>query len=119
MKRTKVGQDLIKGMEELIDHARGKITLRTSELEIPEPPKQFSKTEIAKIRHVFRVSQSVFARMLNVDDATVRAWEQGRNTPSGGSARLLEIAKRDPDVFRRLIDQNGSSSRRERRAAEG
>lgn len=104
MKKTKIGQELIKSMGEIVEHSRGKITLRTSEAEIPDPPKQFTKTDIAKIRKTFRVSQSVFARMLNVDDATVKAWEQGRNIPSGGSARLLEIAVREPGVFRRLID---------------
>ena len=52
--------------------------------------------EMKKLREeVFQISQPVFASLLNVKPATVRAWEQGQRTPDGAPARLLEILSND------------------------
>lgn len=46
-----------------------------------------------------RVSQPVFAGMLNASNSTVRAWEQGAREPDGPTLRLLEIAEKHPEAL--------------------
>ena len=103
MKKTKLGQELISGLQEAVEHARGAKKLRESKLEIPEPAPQWGKARIVKLRKgSFGVSQPMFAALLSVKPATIRAWEQGRKTPSGAANRLLELAEFEPTVFQRL-----------------
>ena len=49
MKKTKLGQELLQGMQEILDHQDGKITLRTSEFETLTPPPELSAKDVAKI----------------------------------------------------------------------
>lgn len=70
------------------------LTLRKIEqLRIPEAP-IFTAAKIRLIREKARMSQPVFARFLNVGATTVAQWEQGKKTPSGPSARLLDVIER-------------------------
>jgi putative transcriptional regulator len=64
-----------------------------------EPAREFEAQQIAKLRKQLRLSQPVFAEALNVSPASVRAWEQGMNTPGGAALRLLEIAEAHPEVI--------------------
>ena len=41
--------------------------------------------------NVLRVSQAVFARLLNVSAKTVQSWEQGARQPSESARRLLQV----------------------------
>ena len=45
-----------------------------------------------------RVSQAVFARLLNVSTKTVQSWEQGVRTPSHTSRRLIQIYSQHPET---------------------
>jgi putative transcriptional regulator len=58
-----------------------------------------SSAEIARLRKHLKYSQSVFARVLNVSQKTVQAWEQGIRVPSDAALKLLSIAKRHPEVL--------------------
>jgi putative transcriptional regulator len=51
------------------------------------------------IRSRLRVSQKVFARMLNVPLVTEVSWEKGRGNPSGAALRLLQIARNEPKAL--------------------
>lgn len=90
-------KDLISGLSEALDHARGKITLKTATL--PPKPKPVSPAAIAGIRRKLHASTPVFAAYLNVDPDTVRSWEKGRRSPSGAALRLLQIARKQPKVL--------------------
>lgn len=71
-----------------------KATLREIEgLALPKVP-PFSAEEIRAIRERNRVSQPVFAIYLNVGRSTVAQWEQGKKSPSGPAARLLDLVAR-------------------------
>lgn len=72
-------------------------------------PPGYDANRIREIRRNFDVSQRVFAEMLNVSLATVRAWEQGARTPDGAATRLLSIAERRPEIIR----ESASSADRE------
>ena len=55
--------------------------------------------EIQKIRKTLGVSQSVFAKLLNVSLSSIRQWEQGVRKPSGSTMILLELLQREPDIL--------------------
>jgi len=98
---SKIGQDIIKGLQEALDHAQGKIKLRTTVVEIPEV-KLFSSDEIKELRKSLGFSQAVFANALGVSNRTVEEWERGKNTPCGSSSRLLEIIQKAPETLQHI-----------------
>lgn len=99
MKKTKLGQELLAGMEEILAHQEGKITLRTSELEMLAPPPELTAKEVAKIRSQnLHMSQGAFAKLLGVSVRVIQSWEQGDKKPSGAARRLLQIASRNPQA---------------------
>ena len=112
MSKTKLGQELIAGLGEAVDHTRGTKKLRASTLDIPEPAKLWPKEQIARLRkRRFGMSQPVFASLLSVTASTVRAWEQGQKVPSGAARRLLEVAEIEPGVFQRLAREHPRTTR--------
>ncbi len=91
-------EELKGSLKEMVDHATGKRSdLRTTSL--PRPPKVLSKDDIATLRSDLKVSQAVFAGLLNISVRTVQAWEQGNGRPSGPSLKLLAIAKKNPKIL--------------------
>ena len=56
--------------------------------------KQYSPTEIRRIRIRQKASQSVFAAYLNTSKSTVQKWEQGQKRPNGPSLKLLNLVDR-------------------------
>lgn len=52
-----------------------------------------SPEEIVKVRHDAGVSQSVFAKYLNVTPGVVSKWERGEKKPQGPSLKLLTLVK--------------------------
>ena len=97
MKKTKLGQELIQGMMEIMAHQEGKITLRTTKMEMPELPPELSGEEISKIRlKKLHMSQGAFAKLLGVSVRVVQSWEQGEKKPSGAARRLLQVAEKNP-----------------------
>ena len=91
--------ELLEALDETLAFAKGKATLRTTTL--PSPAKVATPSHIADIRRRLNVSQSLFAKMLNVSQITVKSWESGRRQPLGPARRLLEIAEAYPQVFTR------------------
>jgi putative transcriptional regulator len=84
-------------LSEAIEHAEGKRTLRTTSL--PRPPKALSGPEIRRLRTKMKLSQALFARCLNISVKTVQAWEQGTGRPTGAGLKLLDIARKNPDLL--------------------
>ena len=92
---------LIGAVEDIRDHVRGekKITLRTTKVALPSAAPEVTPEEIAAARKALKVSQPVFARLLNVPKVTAVSWEKGRRKPSGAALRLLQIARKHPEVL--------------------
>ena len=104
MKNTEIEfnvDDLLNAVEEVRDHVGGvrKVTMRTTEVNLPAPAPSISPEDIAEARHALNVSQPVFARLLNVPTVTAVSWEKGRRMPSGAALRLLQIARRHPEAL--------------------
>lgn len=69
---------------------------RIKALCLVEPP-VYSPTRVAEIRtRTAKMSQSVFAKALNVSVSTVQKWEApaAKKHPSGAAAKLLQIIER-------------------------
>lgn len=101
---------MVKAAKEIFAYEKGEANdLRVSRypLTVREaaaaPPPELSKEQIAEIRNTMNFSQAVFASVLNVAPATVRAWEQGNRRPDGASLRLLQIAKDSPQSIRAYL----------------
>jgi putative transcriptional regulator len=86
-------------LAEAIRHARGEITLRTTVVELPDEPPEIDAPTLVALRDQSRMSQAVFARLLNVSTKTVQSWEQGVRTPSHASRRLIQIYSQHPETF--------------------
>jgi putative transcriptional regulator len=89
------------GLEEGIRFARGELTLRTTEL--PERPPELQAQDVLRLRQKLKMSQGVFARLLNVSAKTVQSWEQGDRKPSQAALRLLQIMEARPKLVCRII----------------
>jgi putative transcriptional regulator len=90
----------MRGLEEMLGHAQGRIELR-SHYVTTNPPKDFTADEIKRIRGNLCMSQGFFAEVIGVSKKTVESWEYGKGKPSGAASRVLSIAEKDPDALRR------------------
>ncbi len=75
-------------------HAAGvmkETTLREFDALCLPPVKEYSATQIKRIRTKNHASQGVFAVYLNTSKSTVQKWEQGQKKPNGPSLKLLSL----------------------------
>ena len=91
--------ELVRSVEDVRDAVTGlrKITLRTTAL--PRPAPSVGPSEVKRLRTRLKMSQPVFAAVLNVPVVTAISWEKGRRQPSGAALLLLEIVKQHPEVL--------------------
>lgn len=68
-----------------------KVTMREFEAVCPPPVRDFSATDIKRLREGLRFSQPVFAHHLHTTASTVRKWEQGETRPAGPALKLLNV----------------------------
>jgi putative transcriptional regulator len=95
-KRPPLADRIRKGLEEAIRHAKGEITLKTTVVELPDPPPQIQADELTRLWLSNQMSQDVFARILNVSTKTVQSWEDGTRKPSQAALRLIQVFRHDP-----------------------
>ena len=55
---------------------------------------EYNARKIRILRERYKLSQAVFATVLNTSLSTVRQWEIGEKHPSGPSAKLLNLLER-------------------------
>jgi len=60
---------------------------------------KIDSNKIKNIRKIMNLSQTVFAKILNVSIGAVRQWEQGKRTPTGSTMVLLEMLEKEPDLL--------------------
>ncbi len=63
------------------------------------PDVQLSTIQIKEIREQMNISQTVFAKLLNVSPSSIRQWEQGKRHPTGATQVLLELLKKTPHLL--------------------
>ena len=91
MKTRDLGAEILAGLNEIKEHKKGGLNLKTTKLSEPSPPQI--------IRSKLNLSQSLFAGLLGVSTRTLQDWEQGRRVPQGPAIALLRIAEQHPEVF--------------------
>lgn len=84
-------RDLYDSMRQGLDYLKHGGPAVVSEFAVPDPPPPLSKQAVQSIRKRQGMTQSQFARLLNVSAKTVEYWEQGIRRPSGMALRLLQI----------------------------
>ncbi len=62
--------------------------------------------DIQKIRKKTKLSQNVFAKILNVSSSSVKQWEQGKRIPTGSTKVLLELLNKNPEMLNYRIETN-------------
>ena len=93
--------DLVGSVEAFAYHLTGKqkLTLRIATMPLPPRIESLTASQVRSIRKQLNVSQPVFAAMMNIPTVTVASWERGRRKPTGAALRLLDIARRHPEVL--------------------
>ncbi len=71
--------------------AISKVTMREFDAICPPPVREFSATDIKRLRETLSFSQPVFAHHLHTSASTVRKWEQGETRPAGPALKLLNV----------------------------
>jgi len=84
-KKRKLFDELLEGVESMQHERKGKITLRTHEVD-DLPPLQIDAALIRETREQLHVSRAVFARRIRVSVRTLENWEQGRAKPNAQAA---------------------------------
>jgi putative transcriptional regulator len=78
-------------------HAAGvmdQLTLREFDRMCLPPIEALQPEDIKKIREKSRVSQAVFAALLNTSVSTVQKWEIGQKRPTGTALKLLHLVQK-------------------------
>ena len=107
-------QSIVDGGESF--SGNGRFTVRTIEV---AQPSLYSAKSIRSTRKMLNVSQAIFADLLGVSAALVRAWELGTRTPAPIARRLLDQMRAEPRKFADLVRPSEShpSIRRPRKVA--
>ncbi len=74
-------------------------TKELNSLGVNIPDIHLSTIQIKEIREQMNLSQTVFAKLLNVSPSSIRQWEQGKRQPTGATQVLLELLKKKPNLL--------------------
>ncbi len=69
------------------------LTLREFDWQCVPPVTPLKPAQIKRIRETSRVSQAVFAALLNTSLSTVQKWEIGAKRPTGTALKLLHLVQ--------------------------
>lgn len=89
-----VYESIMRGLQEVTEDVTGKKKLPRRTVTVV-PVKDYSATEVKKIRQSTGMSQKLFAEYMGVSIKTVEAWEAGTNRPSGPSSRMLSLMEQN------------------------
>ena len=70
------------------------VTLREFDQLCLSPIEPLQPEQIKQIREATRVSQAVFAKLLNTSVSTVQKWEIGQKKPTGTALKLLHLVQK-------------------------
>jgi putative transcriptional regulator len=89
---TEAVRDTAKGLRKA--GVMDQVTLRELDPLWLPPVEPLEPAEIKRIREGTRVSQAVFARLLNTSLSTVQKWEIGQKKPAGTALKLLHLVQK-------------------------
>ena len=81
--------ELMESVEQMDEIAKGERQ--------PSCERFVASTRLKQIRNRVHLSQPKFARLIGVEVATLRNWEQGRREPTGPARVLIRAIEKDPE----------------------
>ena len=99
-KKTKVQKrrhHMIMAAEEMAGHIRGKISLTSRKVNIPE------KVDVSRLRTELGFNQRQFAERFGFALSAVKDWEQGRRNPERSARILLAIISANPKFVQKTL----------------
>jgi putative transcriptional regulator len=106
-RKRNIGNEIIRDLKALHRDLRSraplaeKYTVRTVG-RVPEPT-IYDADDVRAIRESLHASQAVFAQMVGVSAALVRAWEGGIRQPAPIARRLLDVIRRNPRGWQQML----------------
>ncbi len=95
-KRSKILQAVHETASGLLaSGAINRVTMRQFDRLCVPPVPALRPEQIKRIRERSRVSQAVFAALLNTSVSTVQKWEIGQKRPTGVALKLLHLVRKN------------------------
>lgn len=94
---SKIGQSMIRGLEQALAIANG--TARKGTYVVHIPP----EIDVRAIRRRLGMTQQEFAAQFGFSVNTVRHWEQGRRVPEGPTRAYLTVIAREPQAVQKAL----------------
>lgn len=94
-----VSENAIAAMEAFL--AEDTLTLRKYTLRMPKPT--LTAAELKGVREALQLSQPLFAELLCVSPAAVKAWEQGQRKPQPVVCRLVTEIRSDLPRWKKRV----------------
>ncbi|EAM4786303.1 type II toxin-antitoxin system MqsA family antitoxin [Salmonella enterica] len=101
MTKRDIFSELMTGMQELKEHQKGKITLKTYKVS-KRAPITIAPQELRAVREKLNLSQAVFAHYLHTGETTYQNWEQGRAKPNAQAVLLIRMVQKNPETLNAL-----------------
>ncbi|MGD0903147.1 MAG: helix-turn-helix domain-containing protein [Terracidiphilus sp.] len=94
---SKVGESIIRGLEQAIAFAEGTAKEGTYVVHIPP------EIDVRAIRGRLGLTQQEFAIRFGFSVNTLRHWEQGRRVPEGPTRAYLLVIDREPQAVQKAL----------------
>jgi putative transcriptional regulator len=94
---TKIGKDILAGMEQALAYVEGGADRNAYGVHVPD------EIDVKAIRANLQMTQQEFAARFGFPAATVRDWEQKRFKPEAASRAFLTVIARDPKAVLRAL----------------
>jgi len=94
---SKVGESIIRGLEQAIAFAEGTADPSQYVVHIP------AEIDVRAIRGRLGLTQQEFAFRFGFSVNTVRHWEQGRRVPEGPTRAYLLVIDREPQAVQKAL----------------
>lgn len=108
--KNSVGKKIIEGLQEFTEALENdspiteNFTCRTVTLDLR--PLSYGPKKVKATRKLLMVSQGLFAQFLGVSVRSIRAWEQGENTPSEMACRFMDEIHKNPEYWRKRLRES-------------
>ncbi len=94
---SKLGDELIRSMQEAVAITRGEADPKSYRVHIP------ARIDVKAIRRRLGLTQAAFAERFGFSIKNIRNWEQGARQPEGSARAYLLVIDRDPEAVQRAL----------------
>src|SRR2546425_1125043 len=98
---SKLGREIIAGLNLVEKHVKGEIELPVRYVEVPD------FVDVKTIREKTGLTQTEFARRYGISPRSLQEWEQGRRQPEGAVRAYLLVIDRNPRAVENALRRAG------------